>query len=81
MGIDDDYIESLKQLLAHSVMLGIRLCESGYDGLIRSDAKRPVLQAMGELDASLSEFLGKSGRHGVDAKSILPLYYKVQNDQ
>lgn len=77
----DEYVESLKQMLANSVMLGIRLSESGYEGQIRSDAKRPVLQAMGELNSSLAEFLDKSGLTGIDASSVFPLYYKVHNEQ
>lgn len=77
----DEYIESLKQMLADSVMLGVRLSEGGYNGPIRSDAQRPVLQAMGELNSSVSEFLSKSGVVEIDASSVLPLYYKVQNGQ
>jgi hypothetical protein len=77
----DEYVESLKQMLATSVMLGIRLSESGYEGQIRSDAKRPVLQAMGELSSSVSEFLRKNGPTGVDASAVIPVYHKVQHGQ
>ena len=73
----DEYIDSLKQMLANSVMLGIRLSESGYDGQIRSDANRLVLQAMTELNRSVSAFLSKNGPREIEASAVLPLYYKV----
>jgi hypothetical protein len=76
----EEYVEALKQMLASSVMLGIRLSESGYEGQIRSDAKRPVLRAMGELNSSVEEFLSKSGLTEIDASSIFPLYHKVHHE-
>ena len=75
----EECVESFKQMLGEALLLGMKLSDSSYDGLLLDEKNHPIRDAIEKLHQSTREFLAVSSLESISAEQIFPLHEEIQH--
>lgn len=72
------FLESLRRVLAEAIILGTKLTDHDYHGVLWGPDNREVWRSLNQLHDSTASFLNASGLPGLSIDDVLPLHTEMR---
>ena len=74
----EECVEPFKQMIGEALLLGMKLSDNAYQGLLLDEENDHLRVAIERLFQSTREFLAASSIKNVTAEQVFPLYEEMQ---
>lgn len=69
----DDYVQTLRQIVAEAILLGTKLADKPYGGLFFDEENREFWSSMRAIHECTAAFLAAGGIKSVTAEDVFPV--------